>query len=66
MSASAVPNPGSIAAKMLGCKCPVIDNHHGRGRGTYEGETVFVYNLECPIHCPPSGTVVSEQGGGNG
>lgn len=23
------PNPGSDAARALGCKCPVLDNNHG-------------------------------------
>lgn len=25
-----VPNPGSDAALDLGCRCPVLDNNHGR------------------------------------
>lgn len=24
------PNPGSEEAKAIGCKCPVLDNNHGR------------------------------------
>jgi len=26
-----IPNPGSDEALALGCKCPVLDNEHGRG-----------------------------------
>lgn len=26
-----VPNPGSDEAGILGCICPVIDNHYGKG-----------------------------------
>lgn len=26
-----MPNPGSRAALALGCRCPVLDNHHGQG-----------------------------------
>jgi hypothetical protein len=25
------PNPGTEEAIKQGCKCPVLDNHHGRG-----------------------------------
>lgn len=42
------PNPGSDAARKLGCKCPVMDNGHGKG---YMGlKDVFVYSGECPLH----------------
>lgn len=38
----------------LGCKCPVLDNAHGRGYlgGVKDGsgETVFVFTVGCPVH----------------
>ena len=40
------PNPGSEAAIAQGCKCPVLNNAHGRGR--HGGK--FWINLDCPIH----------------
>lgn len=45
---NAVPNPGSMKARMKGCTCPVLDNAHGRG---YHGQpNVFVYTAGCPVH----------------
>lgn len=48
------PNPGSNEALDLGCICPVLDNGHGLGylggAKDAEGNTLFVYNLECPVH----------------
>jgi hypothetical protein len=38
--------PGSDEALEQGCKCPVLDNNHGRGRG--DGN--YVMNVECPLH----------------
>jgi hypothetical protein len=40
------PNPGSDLAQRLGCRCPVLDNGHGVGRG--DGN--FVVNMDCPVH----------------
>lgn len=42
------PTPGSDAAREQGCKCPVIDNHYGRGRG--DGQ--FWISENCPLHDP--------------
>ena len=42
------PNPGSIEAIEKGCRCPVIDNHYGRGVDDKGG--VFWYTSDCPIH----------------
>lgn len=47
MSDSA-PTPGSDKAIELGCKCPVIDNHHGMGRG----DGTFWISELCPLHNP--------------
>ena len=42
------PNPGTKEAITLGCKCPVIDNHYGKG---WDGQgKEFIYNMECEIH----------------
>jgi hypothetical protein len=42
------PNPGSDAAVLLGCTCPVLDNGHGQG---YMGQpSIYVYTAGCPIH----------------
>jgi len=41
-----VPNPGSDAARALGCRCPVLDNGHGQGRGN----GTFWIVQGCPIH----------------
>lgn len=32
-----------------GCLCPVLDNNHGFGFETKEGQ-MWVINEECPIH----------------
>lgn len=44
------PPPGSEAARELGCACPVIDNGHGRGFPGPDGETLYVFNLDCKVH----------------
>lgn len=41
-------NPGSDEAIEKGCKCPVLDNGHGRGWKGIEGK--FVVSFECPLH----------------
>lgn len=60
------PNPGSDEAISLGCKCPVIDNGHGRGwMGGIkddDGETIFVYTVGCPVHTQEAGIEVMEIG----
>ena len=52
------PNPGSDAALDLGCKCPVLDNGHGRGipwpNDDDDGfHTVFWQTEGCPVHAWP-------------
>jgi hypothetical protein len=49
------PNPGSLEAIVAGCRCPVMDNGHGRGYlgGVLDpetGEPVFVIAADCPLH----------------
>ena len=42
------PNPGSDEAVEMGCICPIMDNHYGKG---YMGNPdVFIYNSDCPVH----------------
>lgn len=40
------PNPGSEEAHAKGCKCPILDNNHGRGRG----DGSFWISGDCPLH----------------
>ncbi|BAY55214.1 hypothetical protein NIES2135_20370 [Leptolyngbya boryana NIES-2135] len=42
------PNPGSNEALNLGCRCPVLDNSHGKGYFMQPG--LFVFNSDCPLH----------------
>ena len=49
------PRPGSDEAIAQGCKCPVIDNEHGRGymggaRDPETGEIAYVVSQLCPLH----------------
>lgn len=39
--------PGSDAALLLGCMCPVLDNAHGRIDQRYA-----VTSMGCPLHWP--------------
>ncbi|RYX78534.1 hypothetical protein EON76_05240 [bacterium] len=52
------PNPGSSQAREGGCKCPILDNGHGRGYmgGVKDknGDTMFVINEDCMMHNPPA------------
>ena len=64
------PSPGSDAAIAKGCKCPVLDNAHGKGCGwpTESGGPAFWINADCPLHAgaknvdaaPPEEPQVSE------
>jgi hypothetical protein len=48
-----IPNPGSQAALDLGCKCPVMDNNHGKFAPWHDertGVTGWWFNLKCAIH----------------
>ena len=52
--ADSLPNPGSDAALELGCRCPVMDNGHGRDDFApfhgKTGEPCFWVTADCPIH----------------
>lgn len=41
------PNPGSHAARVLGCLCPVHDNNHGLYKPWQGGRFI---EERCPIH----------------
>jgi hypothetical protein len=41
--------PGSPQAVADGCKCPVLDNHHGKGVPYPSGPAWYV-NEDCPLH----------------
>jgi hypothetical protein len=45
------PNPGSPEAIEKGCKCPVMDNHGGKGftMGKENG-ILFWMVTSCPLH----------------
>lgn len=49
MTKSTEPAPGSEAAKLAGCTCPVLDNRNGRGL-VIDGRIVYVYRKDCPLH----------------
>lgn len=52
-AANPVANPGSIAARAIGCACPVLDNGHGRGGGvSADGSPAFWITEGCPVHAP--------------
>lgn len=42
------PPPGSPEAVKLGCKCPRMDNGHGKGYMGVAG--VYVYSGDCLLH----------------
>jgi hypothetical protein len=53
-------NPGSKEALAAGCRCPVIDNHYGRGVPTGDGP-VFWITEGCPVHCLPATSLAAAQ-----
>ncbi len=46
-----IPNPGSIEAQKEGCKCPVLDNAHGKGLPLADGPGWWITE-GCPLHNP--------------
>lgn len=46
---SEIPPPGSDAALALGCRCPVLDNAHGRGIPTRDGPAYWI-STACSLH----------------
>ena len=50
MGERGTPPPGSPEAIKLGCRCPVLDNAHGAGRGG-DGEAFgWWISGDCPVH----------------
>lgn len=47
------PNPGSDEAIKMGCKCPVLDNAHGKGCGWPAEGVAFWINEHCELHGKP-------------
>lgn len=51
------PNPGSDEARALGCRCPVIDNNHGRfppwPDADAPGGGHYWIKEGCPVHAFP-------------
>lgn len=52
MTTTTKPNPGSPEAVAMGCRCPELDNGHGKGCGMTDdkGEPLFWLNQDCPLH----------------
>lgn len=48
-----IPNPGSPAARALGCCCPVLDNCRGKWP-PYPPDGWWI-DQECPVHGPKMG-----------
>jgi hypothetical protein len=45
------PNPGSPEAREAGCRCPILDNNHGRGAyRDPDGTPQFWIVEHCPMH----------------
>lgn len=58
------PNPGSKEAIALGCKCPVLDNGHGKGSAW--GLGVFWISEACGLHHRPHLLVLTPPTEGTG
>jgi hypothetical protein len=46
------PNPGSDAAVIAGCTCPIVDNNSGEFP-PFEPDSWYMTE-GCPVHRPPS------------
>lgn len=44
------PKPGSPEAVKAGCKCPVMDNAQGKGRGGCGEDFGWWVNARCELH----------------
>ena len=42
--------PGSDSAAAAGCRCPILDNHFGRGRYGDGYRYGWLYSVDCPLH----------------
>lgn len=51
MTTEFVPTPGSPEAVEKGCKCPVMDNHQGKGFYMDKANgRMFWMVQDCPLH----------------
>jgi hypothetical protein len=51
MTSSNTPNPGSVRALTLGCKCSPEANNYGEGKPINDGENRFyLASLKCVMH----------------
>ena len=50
--AEGVPNPGSAAARVSGCTCPIDDNADGDGWLLPDGTRTWDVVVGCPLHSP--------------
>lgn len=44
------PKPGTQDAREQGCRCPVMDNHSGKGRGGHGAKYGWFMREDCPLH----------------
>jgi len=47
------PKPGSREAESAGCRCPVFDNAHGRGRYGDGEKYGWIVSEDCRMHWEP-------------
>lgn len=59
-------NPGGWAAKKKGCTCSRLANRDGDGNPTGLGDSVFVIELDCPLHADTSHPSLDDQWGQSG
>lgn len=55
-------NPGSSAAKRLGCTCPTLDNRYGEG-AVLDGQVdpgQFFISPDCPIHADSRSVILGD------
>ena len=50
MKNNEIPAPGTQDAIDRGCKCPVMDNAHGRGAYIKDGKWIYWYSTDCELH----------------
>ena len=48
------PNPGSKEAQEMGCTCPVMDNHYGKGFMQGDNGPMFWMTKDCGVHWMPN------------
>ena len=46
------PPPGGDSALAQGCRCAVLDNCHGLGRGSDGAKYGWWVSGDCPLHAP--------------